>query len=105
MSCKWVGRPDPGKVALDARRVRFGDHPELRGQFRRQHHADGNAFAVEQPVGKAGRGLQRVAESMAEIEQRAFAGLALVARDDRGLGAAGGGDGVFARRTAGKMSA
>ena len=57
---------------------------------------------MEQPVGKAGRGLQRMAEGMAEIEQRALAGFALVARHDRGLGAAGGGDGVFARRAAGE---
>ncbi len=76
--------------------------PSLRGKFRRQHHADGNAFAVEQAIGKAGRGLQRMAEGMAEIEQRALAVLALVAGDDRGLGAAGGRDGMLARRTAGE---
>ena len=93
---------DRGKMALDARGVRLGDHAELRGKFRRQHHADGNAFAVEQAVGKAGRGLQRMAEGVAEIEQRALAGLALVARDDRGLGAAGGRDRVLARRAAGE---
>ena len=57
---------------------------------------------MEQPVGKAGRGFQRMAEGVAEIEQRALAGLALVARHDRGLGAAGGGDGMFARRAAGE---
>ena len=51
---------------------------------------------MEQPVGKTGRCLQRMAEGMTEIEQRALAGLALVARHDRGLGAAGSGDGVFA---------
>ena len=39
-------------------------------------------------------------ESMAEIEQRAVAGLALVAGDDRRLGATRGGDGMFACRTA-----
>ncbi len=55
---------------------------------------------MEQPVGKAGRGLQRMAEGMTEIEQRAFAGLALVARHDRSFSAARGGDSVFARRTA-----
>ena len=59
-----------------------------------------DALAMEQPVGKTGRGLQRMAEGVAEIEQRALAGLALVARHDRGLGAAGGGDGVFARSAA-----
>ncbi len=55
---------------------------------------------MEQPVGKAGRGLQRMAEGMTEIEQCALAGLALVARHDRGLGAARGGDGVLARSAA-----
>ena len=43
-----------------------------------------------------------MAKRVAEIEQRAVAGLALVARDDRRLGAAAGGDRVLARRTAGK---
>ena len=91
---------DFGKVTFYARRIRFGDHSELRGKFRGQHHADGNAFAMEQPVGETGRGLQRMPERMAEIEQRAFAVFAFVARHDRGLGAAGGGDGVLARRAA-----
>ena len=93
---------DRGKVALDARGIRLRDHAELRGKFRRQHHADGNALAVEQAIGKAGRRFQRMAKGVAEIEQRALAGLALVARHDRRLGAAGGRDRVLARRTAGK---
>src|SRR5258708_35148374 len=76
---------DLGKVTSDACRVGFGDHAELRGKFRRQHHADGNAFAMEQAVGKAGGGLKRMPEGMTEIEQCALAGLALVAGHDRGL--------------------
>ena len=93
-------------MALDARRVGLGNQAALRGKFGRQHHADGDALAVEQAVGEAGRRLQRMAEGVAEIEQRALAGLALVARDDRGLGAAGRRDGVLARRAAGRtMSA
>ena len=79
-----------------------GDHAELRGKFRRQHHADGDALAMEQAVGKAGRRFQRMAEGVAEIEQRALAGLALVAGDDRGLGAAGGRDRMLARGAAGE---
>ena len=93
---------DGSKVALDAGGVGIGDHAELRGKLRRQHHADGNAFAMEQAIGEAGCSLQRMAESMTEIEQRALAGLALVARDDRGLGAAGGCDGMLARSAAGE---
>ena len=46
------------------------------------------AFAVEQAVGKAGLRLERVAEGVAEVEQRARAGgLALVLGDDPRLGA------------------
>ena len=52
----------------------------------------------EQPVGKTGRSLERVAEGMPEIEQRTVAGFALVAADDRSLHAAAHGDGVLARR-------
>ncbi len=57
---------------------------------------------MEQAIGKAGRSLQRMAEGVAEIEQCALAGLALVARHDRGLGAAGGRNRMFARRAAGR---
>ena len=46
---------------------------------------------------KPAAGLERMAEGVAEIEQRALAGLALVARDDAGLGAAAHRDGVLAR--------
>ncbi len=89
-------------MTFDTRGVRLRDHAELDGKLRRQHHADGNAFAVEQAIGETGRRLQRMTKSVAEIEPRAFAGFALVARHDRGLGAAGGGDRVLARRIAGK---
>ncbi len=57
---------------------------------------------MKQPVGKAGRGLQCVAESVAEVEQRALTGLALVPRHDRGFRPAGSRDGMFARATARK---
>src|SRR4030095_1836519 len=84
------------------RGIRVGNLAKLRGKFRCQRYADGNAFAMEQPLGEAGRGFQRVTKGVAEIEQRPLAGLALVARDDRGLGAAGGGNGVLARGAAGE---
>src|SRR5665213_2914480 len=67
------------------------------GEFESQRHAERDSFAVQQPPGKAGAGFQRVAESMAEIEQRAFAGLALVARDDARFATAADRDGVLAR--------
>ena len=87
-------------MAFDARGISFSDHAELGRQLRGQHHADGNAFAVKQPVGEAGRGFERMAEGVAEIEQRALAVLALVARNDRSLGAAGSCDRMLARRAA-----
>ena len=49
----------------------------------------GNVFLVD-------LGLQGVAEGVAEVEQHAVAGLALVARHDRGLGPARGRDRVLA---------
>ena len=51
-----------------------------------------------QPLGVAGGGLDGVAERVAEIEQRAVAVLALVARDDLGLDLAGALDRVRQRR-------
>ena len=96
---------DRSKVTFDARGVCLRDHAELCGKFRRQHHADRDALAVEQAVGEAGCRLQRMAKGVTEIEQRALAGFALVARHDRGLGAAGGRDRVLARSPAGKIPA
>ena len=80
----------------DARHVVRRDHAARRRKFRRQNHADRDALAVEQPIRETGRGFQRVTERMAEIEQRAFAGLALVTRHDGCLGTAGRRDGVLA---------
>ena len=69
----------------------------------RQRHADRHALAMHQPGAViAGRRFQRMAEGVAEIEQRPVAGLEFVARHDIGLGAAGFGDRLGARRTAGK---
>ena len=76
-----------------------GNKPEPRRKAERQRHAGGDRLAMQQPVGKAASRFQRVTESVAEIEQRPLAGLALVARHDRGLGAAAHGDGVLARGT------
>ncbi len=46
-----------------------------------------------------------MAEGVAEIEQRAIAGLALVARHDGGLSAAAHRDGVFARQNSRRFTA
>ena len=89
-------------MSAHARGIGCGDQAFAGGEFERQRHAERHRLAMQQPLRKAGAGLQRVTEGMAEIEQRAFAGLALVARDDAGLAAAADRDGVLARRTAGE---
>ncbi len=63
------------------------------------------ASPCSKPIGEAGRRLEGMAEGVAEVEQHAVAGLALVAGDDRGLGAAAHRDGVLARGTAGEQVA
>ncbi len=97
MSPIAAGRP----MALRWRAKRVASWPgreaELYRQLERQHHADGDAFAVQQAAGKSRRRFQGMAESMAEIEQSALAGLPFVARHDGGLHAAGMGDGLDQR--------
>ena len=53
-----------------------------------QHHADGDAFAMQQPVGIAGGLFERVAEGVAEIQQGTDASFLLVGEDEPGLGGA-----------------
>jgi UDP-N-acetyl-D-mannosaminuronic acid transferase (WecB/TagA/CpsF family) len=52
---------------------------------------------VQQPVGKASGGFERMAEGVAEIEQRAVPGFSLVARNDAGFAATADSDGMLAR--------
>ncbi len=98
-----MGRqPDRRKMTNGA--LGFGRRQQafLRGKLERQRHAERDRFAMQQTLREAGAGFERVAEGVAEIEQRAFAGLALVARDDAGLAAAAHRDGMLARRPAGE---
>jgi hypothetical protein len=83
-------------------RLRRGDEAETGGKLECQRDAERDRFAMQQPVGKSGRRLQRMTERVPEIEQRAVAGLALVAGDDLGLHAAAGGNGGLAGSAAGK---
>ena len=80
--CGSAGRPRRDG-AIARRRSACGSRPSRAENSNAQRHAERDRLAVQQPVGEARRGLERVAEGMAEIEQRALAGLALVARDDR----------------------
>ena len=97
MSFGRVGNPTCGQVADGALGFGGGNKPQPRRKAEGERHAGGDRLAVEQPVGEAAGRLQRMAEGVAEIEQRPVAGLALVAGHDRGLGAAAHGDGVLAR--------
>ena len=88
-----------GEVRRDApRRRRRRAEPSSSRQPERQADADGHRLAVQQPVGIAGPGLQRMAEGVAQVEQHAVAGLGLVAGDDVGLALHADGDGVGQRR-------
>src|SRR5450759_5025758 len=90
------GQANRGKMSARPRGVRFAYQALAGGEFERQRRAERNRLAVQQPAGEAGAGLQRVTEGVAEIEQRALAGFALVARHDAGLAAAADRDGVLA---------
>ena len=81
---RQAGGGDRGGDALG---VVVGDEPAPRRIARGEHHAERDRFAMQQPVGKAGLRLERMAEGVAEIEQGARAGgLALVLGDDPRLG-------------------
>ena len=53
-------QPGVNEMALDARGIIRRDHAELRREFGSQHHADGDALAMIEPIGEAGDGFQRV---------------------------------------------
>src|SRR5512133_4221176 len=91
---------DSGKMALDALGLRSRKQLTFGGEGKRQCHPERNRLAVQKPVGKACRGLERVPECMAEIEQRPLAVLALVTRDDGSLHPATHRNGVLARGAA-----
>ena len=75
-------------MAAHARRRLRRTEAESRREIEGEPHADGHRLAMQQRVAEAALGLERMAEGVAEIEQRALAGLALVGGDDRGLGGA-----------------
>ena len=85
-----------GEVLGDAAGILGGREAEPGGKAVREDHADGDAFAMQQAVGVAGDLFQRVAESVAEIEQGADAGFLLVGEHEADLCLAGAGDGLGA---------
>ena len=79
---------DGGGVAAHARGVGRRAEAELDGEVEGEAHAKADRLAVQQRVAVARGGLEGVGECMAEVEQGALPGLALVGADDARLGAA-----------------
>ena len=80
-----VGRkPGAREQVLDALAVAQRQPAERDRRPRRERHAEADGFAVQPALVAADR-LERVAERVAEVQQRAPALLALVLGDDRGL--------------------
>src|SRR5438105_15942672 len=69
-------------------------------ETKRQHDPDRDRLAVQEAVGISGGGFEGVGEGVSEIEERALARFALVAADDRSIGAATRGDRMNALGTA-----
>ena len=83
-----IGRPTASIMPAHARH-RFGRaEAELGREIESEPHAQRHRLAMQQRVAEAGLGFERMAEGVAEIQERALAGLALVDRDDSGLGGA-----------------
>ena len=59
-----------------------GAESEPDREIEREPHAERDRLAVQQRVAESGLGLERVAERVAEIEERPLALLALVGGDD-----------------------
>ena len=106
-SASGSGARDVGEAPLHPHRREVGGDPARRllraeaepgRELEGEQAADRHALAVQQAVGIAGRRLQRMAEGMPEVEQRAVALLGLVARDDLGLHLAGAAHRVQPRR-------
>ena len=83
-----MGQTDRLQMRGDPFRILRAAQAKARRIAEGERHAGGHALAMEQRVGKAGIGLQRMAEGVAQVQQGAPAGrLALVIGDDRRLSA------------------
>ena len=99
-------KPAAARCAGDALGIAAGEQrPRAAEKPKASAMPDRDRLAVEQAVGKAGLGLQRMAEGVAEVEQGArAAGLALVLGDDRRLGGDARRDRMAARAPASPAS-
>src|SRR5690606_31847400 len=88
------------EVSGNAARVLARRQPELGRESMCEHHAYGDALAVQQAVGESGRRLERVPEGVAAVQQRADACFLLGGEPETRPGRAGAGHGLGARRAA-----
>jgi hypothetical protein len=72
-------------MGRNARRDARAADADAFGEAERHCHADGDRLAMQEPLAEARRRFQRVAEGMAEIEQRANPRLGLVGSDNAAL--------------------
>ena len=101
-----VGRPTPARWLSTRADVVGRAQAEVAREAERAGHADRHALAVDQRLAVVmGEALERVAEGVAEIEQRALALLDLVGGDDARLGGAARRDRLQPRRPAGEHRA
>ncbi len=96
------GQADRCKMRGGARRLRRREQPFLSREFESERHAERHCLPVQQPIGEAAACFQRVAERMPKIEQRPFAGLALIARHNIGFRTAANRNCMLARGTTGE---
>ena len=79
---RYIGQialhPHLGEVRPNAARLLLRTQPHPRRKLECERAADGHALPVQQPVGIAGRGLQRMAEGMPEVQKRPVPLLGLV---------------------------
>src|SRR3990167_2243142 len=80
-----AGQSGAGEVLANAHRVLSRAEAEPRGKLERKRHAHGDAFAMHETIRETGRSLERMAESVAEIEQRAHAAFTFVGGNGRRL--------------------
>ena len=98
----WVGSPTAARCRATRSASEAGKSPRRAERAKASAIPTATPSPCNKPVGKTGRRLQRVAESMPEVEQRAFAAFAFVAGHGAGLGPAAHGDRMLARRPARK---
>src|SRR5262245_31789923 len=84
--------------------LRLGGRDQAKPSRKREskHDAECHCLAMQQAIGESRCRLEGMAKRVAEVEERPVAGLALVARHDRRLGAAARGNRFIARRAAGE---